>query len=84
MRNAKAFLAVQEESARTDRVLVCASAERQVLFAVGGVEKVTAAVAHELRRSGFRTHLFLIGGSPIPAAVLLVLSVTVAWNRWRR
>jgi hypothetical protein len=30
------------------------------------------------------THLFLIGGSPIPAAVLLVLAVTVAWNRWRR
>jgi putative oxidoreductase len=30
------------------------------------------------------THLFLIGGNPIPAAVLLVLAVTVAWNRWRR
>lgn len=30
------------------------------------------------------THLFLIGGNPIPAAILLVLAVTVAWNRWRR
>ena len=30
------------------------------------------------------THLFLIGGNPIPAAVLFVLAVTVAWNRWRR
>ena len=27
------------------------------------------------------THLFLIGGNPIPPAVLLVLAVTVAWNR---
>jgi putative oxidoreductase len=30
------------------------------------------------------THLFLIGGSPVPAAVLLVLAVTVGWTRWRR
>jgi putative oxidoreductase len=30
------------------------------------------------------THLFLIGGSPVPAVVLLVLAVTVVWNRWRR
>ena len=30
------------------------------------------------------THLFMIGGSPVPAAVLLVLAVTVGWNRSRR
>jgi uncharacterized membrane protein YphA (DoxX/SURF4 family) len=30
------------------------------------------------------THLFLIGGNPIPAAVLLVLAITVGWNRSRR
>jgi putative oxidoreductase len=29
------------------------------------------------------THLFLIGGNPIPAAVLLVLAVTVGWARSR-
>lgn len=34
-------------------------------FDFGGVEKVAAAVAHELRREGFRTHLFLIGENPI-------------------
>jgi uncharacterized membrane protein YphA (DoxX/SURF4 family) len=27
------------------------------------------------------THLVLIGGSPVPAVVLLVLSVVVAWGR---
>lgn len=30
------------------------------------------------------THLFLIGGNPVPAAVLLALAVTVGWNRWGR
>jgi DoxX-like family len=30
------------------------------------------------------THLFIIGGSPIPAGVLLVLAITVVWNRSRR
>jgi uncharacterized membrane protein YphA (DoxX/SURF4 family) len=30
------------------------------------------------------THLFLIGGNPVPAAVLLALAITVGWNRWRR
>jgi putative oxidoreductase len=30
------------------------------------------------------THLFLIGGNPIPAAVLLVLAITIGWNRSRR
>ena len=30
------------------------------------------------------THLFIIGGSPIPAFVLFVLAVTIGWNRWRR
>ncbi|MBA3518066.1 MAG: glycosyltransferase, partial [Rhizobiales bacterium] len=34
-------------------------------FDFGGVEKVAAAIAHELRREGFRTHLFLIGQNPI-------------------
>ncbi len=29
------------------------------------------------------THLFVIGGSPIPAIALLVLAITVAWNRSR-
>lgn len=29
------------------------------------------------------THLFLIGGSPVPAIVLLVLAITVGWNRSR-
>jgi putative oxidoreductase len=29
------------------------------------------------------THLFMIGGNPIPPAVLLVLAITVAWNRSR-
>ena len=29
------------------------------------------------------THLFLIGGNPAPAAVLMVLAITVGWNRWR-
>jgi putative oxidoreductase len=30
------------------------------------------------------THLFMIGGSPFPAVALLVLAVTVGWNRWKR
>jgi putative oxidoreductase len=30
------------------------------------------------------THLLIIGGSPVPAAVLLALAITVAWNRSRR
>jgi putative oxidoreductase len=30
------------------------------------------------------THLLIIGGSPIPAVVLLVLAITVGWNRSRR
>jgi putative oxidoreductase len=30
------------------------------------------------------THLLMIGGSPIPAVVLLVLAITVGWNRSRR
>ena len=30
------------------------------------------------------THLFLIGGNPILAAVLLVLAITVGWNRSKR
>jgi putative oxidoreductase len=30
------------------------------------------------------THLLIIGGSPIPAFVLLVLAITVGWNRLRR
>jgi len=29
------------------------------------------------------THLFIIGGSPIPAVVLLALAITIAWNRSR-
>ena len=29
------------------------------------------------------THLFLIGGSPVPAVVLLALAITVGWNRSR-
>jgi uncharacterized membrane protein YphA (DoxX/SURF4 family) len=29
------------------------------------------------------THLFLIGGNPAPAAVLMLLAITVGWNRWR-
>jgi putative oxidoreductase len=33
---------------------------------------------------GIGTHLFLIGGNPAPAFVLMVLAVTVVWNRWRR
>ena len=30
------------------------------------------------------THLFIIGGSPVPAVVLLALAITVGWNRSRR
>jgi putative oxidoreductase len=30
------------------------------------------------------THLFIIGGNPIPAVVLLALAITVGWNRSRR
>jgi putative oxidoreductase len=30
------------------------------------------------------THLLIIGGSPIPAVVLLALAITVGWNRSRR
>ena len=30
------------------------------------------------------THLFIIGGNPVPAIVLFVLSVTIGWNRSRR
>jgi hypothetical protein len=30
------------------------------------------------------TQLLIIGGSPVPAGVLLVLAITVAWNRSRR
>jgi hypothetical protein len=30
------------------------------------------------------THLLIIDGSPVPAVVLLVLAITVAWNRSRR
>ena len=30
------------------------------------------------------THLFLIGGDPTPAIVLLVLSSFVLWGRWNR
>ena len=30
------------------------------------------------------THLFIIGGSPIPATVLLLLAITVGWNRSRQ
>jgi putative oxidoreductase len=30
------------------------------------------------------THLLIIGGSPVPAGVLLILAITVAWNRSRR
>ena len=30
------------------------------------------------------THLFIIGGSPIPAIVLLLLATTVGWNRSKR
>lgn len=28
------------------------------------------------------THLFLIGGNPVPASVLLLIVATVAWKRW--
>jgi putative oxidoreductase len=28
------------------------------------------------------THLFILGGSPVPAIVLLVLVATVTWYRW--
>jgi putative oxidoreductase len=30
------------------------------------------------------THLLIIGGSPVPAAVLLAFAITVGWNRSRR
>ncbi len=30
------------------------------------------------------THLLIIGGSPIPAVVLLMLAITIGWNRSRR
>ena len=30
------------------------------------------------------THLFIIGGSPVPAFVLLALAITVGWNRSRQ
>ena len=30
------------------------------------------------------THLFIIGGSPVPAIVLFLLAVTVGWNRSKR
>jgi glycosyltransferase involved in cell wall biosynthesis len=34
-------------------------------FDIGGVERVTAAIADVLRRAGFRTHLFVMSRSPI-------------------
>ena len=30
------------------------------------------------------THLFIIGGSPVPAVILLALVATIGWNRSRR
>jgi putative oxidoreductase len=30
------------------------------------------------------THLVIIGGSPVPAAILLLLAITVGWNRSKR
>jgi putative oxidoreductase len=29
------------------------------------------------------THLFILGGNPVPAVVLLVMAATVTWYRWR-
>jgi putative oxidoreductase len=29
------------------------------------------------------THLFILGGSPVPAIVLFVMLGTVTWYRWR-
>jgi putative oxidoreductase len=28
------------------------------------------------------THLFVIGGNPVPATVLLLMTLAVAWYRW--
>jgi putative oxidoreductase len=30
------------------------------------------------------THLFIIGGNPVPPIVLLLLALTIGWNRSRR
>jgi putative oxidoreductase len=30
------------------------------------------------------THLLLVGGSPAPAAILLLITSTIAWMRWNR
>ena len=66
-------------------------------FVTGGIEVVSAVLLLVPSLCGFGaallvptmvgavlTHLFLIGGSPVAALVLLLLCATVAWNRRER
>jgi hypothetical protein len=62
------FLALKEESRDTSRVLICASADRQVVLEVPGVEKMTGP--------GFTPYAGLFGEEPrvhyLPSAHVLV------------
>ena len=44
---------------------------------------LAAAVLAAIMAGAVATHLFVIGGSPAPAAVLLLLAVALAWYRCR-
>ena len=53
-----------------------------ILLLVPTTAALGAVVLAAIMVGAMATHLFVIGGSPVPATVLLLMTVAVAWYRW--
>ena len=53
-----------------------------ILLLVPTTAAIGAALLAATMAGAMATHLFIIGGSPVPAIVLLLMTSAVAWYRW--
>jgi hypothetical protein len=53
-----------------------------ILLLVPAVASYGAAALAVTMAGAIITHLFIVGGTPVPAIVLLASTLTIAWSRW--
>lgn len=53
-----------------------------ILLLVPTTAALGAVLLAAIMGGAMATHLFVLGGSPVPATVLLLMTVAVAWCRW--
>ena len=53
-----------------------------ILLLVPKTAAMGAVLLAAIMGGAMATHLFVIGGSPVPATVLLLMALAVAWYRW--